>query len=76
MLLWRFGNQLEGISCWLIGIKSIRTNTCRIATIKAFLSLFVLLVDGMMGNEALVVLATLSCLVTTKMDKLILHVTG
>ena len=37
-------------------------------------SLFVLLVGGMMGKEALVVLATLSRLMAAKMDKPILHV--
>ena len=39
-------------------------------------SLFVLSVDGMMGKEALVVLATLSQVMTAKTDEPILHVTG
>ena len=37
---------------------------------------FVLSVDGVMGKEALVVLALLSQLMATKMDEPILHVTG
>ena len=36
--------------------------------------MFFLSVDGMMGKEALVVLATLSRLMAAKMDKPILHV--
>ena len=43
---------------------------------KEFFSSFLLSVDGIMGREAQVVLATLSWLMAAKMDESILHVNG
>ena len=51
-------------------------NTEIIAMTNRFFSPFVLLVDTNMGKEALLVLATLSQLMSAKMDKPILHVKG
>ena len=43
---------------------------------RRYFSLFVLSVDGMMGKEALVVLATFIQIMAAKMNKPILHITG
>ena len=47
-----------------------------LATTNRIFSLFNILVDVTMGREALVVTTTLIRLVSSKMEKSILHVTG
>ena len=55
-----------------IGIRMVSTTTLNINNFLCFL----IFVDGMFGKEALVILASLSQLISEKMDKPILHVRG
>ena len=53
-----------------------RTSTGSTSKINGFFSPFIISVDGMMVNEAQVVLDTLSRLMDAKMEETILHVKG
>ena len=69
--------NVEGIDELLARWEKLRMkNTGIIAMTNIIFSSFVLLVDTIMGKEALIVLATLSQLMAAKMDKPIFHVKG
>ena len=61
---------------WLGGKKKISTSTVIIATSNGKISLFVIYVVGMIGKEALFVIANLSQIVAAKMEEPILHMRG
>ena len=60
MLMRRLEIQLEWISCLQVERKPIRTNMDMLVKTNRDVFLFFLSVDGLMGNEALVALSTLS----------------
>ena len=67
-----------GFSQWqrscICGIKLIRISTVRNSTINIKFSPFVISVDGMLGREALAVLADLSRIMAAEIDEPISHV--